>query len=235
MLYVLALVLVALVALFFAARGESSFLSGLDGYELAVLIGGTVLVTFYVVSLLPDYRGRLGQAVRHVLIWIGIAFAIIAGYAYREEFSAVAERVMGELAPPGQGITIATGTTGERAVRIRRRADGHFNAVGEVNGVSLTLLIDTGASTVVLRPADAERAGIDTESLKYSIPVETANGTAYAAPIKLRSITIGPIEIQGVDALVAKPGALNQSLLGMSFLTRLRSYEFSGDFLTLRS
>jgi len=69
----------------------------------------------------------------------------------------------------------------------------------------------------------------------HAVPVETANGTAYAAPIRLRSITIGPIEIQGVDALVAKPGALNQSLLGMSFLTRLRSYEFSGDFLTLRS
>lgn len=235
MLYVMVLLLAALIVLFFAARGETSLLSGFDGYELAALIGGTVLVTFYVFYLLPDYRGRLGQAARHILIWIGIAFAIIAGYAYRAEFSAVTERVMGELLPPGQGITIATGTTGERAVRIRRRADGHFNAVGDVNGASLTLLIDTGASTVVLRPADAERAGIDTASLSYTVPVETANGTAYAAPIRLRSITIGPIEIQGVDALVAKPGALNQSLLGMSFLTRLRSYEFSGDFLTLRS
>lgn len=235
MLYMMALLLAALVVLFFAVRGETSFLSGLDGYEIAVLIGGGVLVSFYIVSLFPDYRGRFGQAVRHVLIWLGIGFAIVAGYAYRAEFSAVAERVMGELLPPGQGITIATGTTGERAVRIRRRADGHFNAVGDINGASLSLLIDTGASTVVLRPADAERAGIDTASLKYTVPVETANGTAYAAPIKLRSITIGPIEIQGVDALVAKPGALNQSLLGMSFLTRLRSYEFSGDFLTLRS
>ena len=62
----------------------------------------------------------------------------------------------------------------------------------------------------------------------------TANGRAMAARLRLDSVAIGPVDRQKVDALVAQKDALTQSLLGMSFLSRLRSYEFSGDFLTLR-
>jgi aspartyl protease family protein len=62
----------------------------------------------------------------------------------------------------------------------------------------------------------------------------TANGRTVAAPVRLDSVSIGPLERKNVDALVAEPRALTESLLGMSFLGRLRSYEFSGDFLTLR-
>jgi aspartyl protease family protein len=98
----------------------------------------------------------------------------------------------------------------------------------------MTLLVDTGASTVVLKPAEAERAGIDVGDLSYSVPVHTANGTAYAASVRLNSIAIGPLVLENVEALVAQPGSLNENLLGMSFLRRLRSYEFSKDFLTLR-
>jgi aspartyl protease family protein len=64
--------------------------------------------------------------------------------------------------------------------------------------------------------------------------VITANGTTYAAHVRLRSVALGSIVVDRVDALVAPPGALKESLLGMNFLNRLRSYEFSGDFLTLR-
>ena len=95
-------------------------------------------------------------------------------------------------------------------------------------------MVDTGASTVVLKPSDAERAGIDTGALAYTVAVHTANGTTYAAPARLRSIAIGPLVVENVDALVAQPGSINENLLGMSFLRRLRSYEFSKDFLTLR-
>ena len=93
---------------------------------------------------------------------------------------------------------------------------------------------DSGASTVVLRPADAQKLGIDTEKLRYSVPVQTANGTTYAAAVKLKRVAVGGIHFTEIDALVAKPGALRDSLLGMSFLNRLKSYEFSGDMLTLR-
>jgi aspartyl protease family protein len=105
----------------------------------------------------------------------------------------------------------------------------------ETNGISLGMLVDTGASTVVLRPADAQRLGIDIERLRYTVPVQTANGTTFAASVRLRNVSIGRIRLNDVEALVAKQGALKENLLGMSFLSRLRSYEFTSDYLTLRS
>jgi aspartyl protease family protein len=105
----------------------------------------------------------------------------------------------------------------------------------ESNGIALTMLVDTGASTVVLKPADAQRLGIDIDRLRYTVPVQTANGTTYAASVRLRTLSVGNINLNEVDALVAKPGSLKENLLGMSFLSRLRSYEFTSEFLTLRS
>jgi aspartyl protease family protein len=117
---------------------------------------------------------------------------------------------------------------------VRRRFDGHFSVRATVNGEAMLLLVDTGATTVVLKPADAARAGVATRELSYTVPVQTANGLTYAAPVHLRTISIGPLVVHNVDALVARPGSVNENLLGMSFLMRLRSYEFSKDFLTLR-
>jgi aspartyl protease family protein len=96
------------------------------------------------------------------------------------------------------------------------------------------MIVDTGASTIVLRPEDAKRAGIDLSKLSFTVPVLTANGRTVAARVRLDSVAIGPLQREDVEALVAEPKALTESLLGMSFLGRLRSYEFSGDFLTLR-
>ena len=230
----IALALVLLIGLFvYLDTGESTF-AGLGGGELAYLIAGLGLVALYVSSLAIDYRGRSGRAVRHALIWLGLTFALVTGYTYRDVLAIAAARVSGEMVPPGYVMTVDSGEAGERAVRLRRNPGGPFSARGEVNGTKLSLLVDTGASTVVLKPADAERAGIDLNALQYTAPVDTANGTTYAAPVRLRSVVIGTIEIRDVEALVAKPGTLKENLLGMSFLKRLRSYEFSGEYLTLR-
>jgi aspartyl protease family protein len=164
-----------------------------------------------------------------------VALLLVGGYSYREEILSLGHRVVGELLPPGSVLRADTQIEGERSVRIRRRPDGHFIAKTQVNGVSLTMLIDTGASTVVLKPADAQRLGIDVDKLKYTVPVQTANGTTYAAHVRLRNLTLGPISVNDVEALVSKPGSLKENLLGMSFLSRLRSYEFTTDMLTLRS
>ena len=123
---------------------------------------------------------------------------------------------------------------GERSVKIRRRPDSHFVAKIGVNGTPISMIVDTGASTVVLKQTDAALIGIDPKSLVYSVPVQTANGQTFAARVRLGSVTIGAIRLEQVEALVARPGALRESLLGMSFLSRLKSYEFSGDYLTLR-
>jgi aspartyl protease family protein len=236
MLIWLSLVLAALVGLFLVLSGNPDALGGsLAGVEPGMMVYALALAA-YAVVLFSTRGGRIGQSLRHLAIWAGLALVLVAAYAYRVEFSAVASRVVGELAPPGQSITLEGSAGGARTVRIRQRSDGHFAARAEVNATAiLTMMVDTGASTVVLKAADADRVGIDTGALAFSIPVQTANGTTYAAATRLRSISIGGIEVRDVDALVAKPGSLNESLLGMSFLRRLRSYEISGEFLTLRS
>jgi aspartyl protease family protein len=159
---------------------------------------------------------------------------LATGYRFREDLLAFGGRVAASIGAQGALAQFESQTDGERSVRIRRRLDGHFIARVQMNGQTLSMLVDTGASTIVLRPADAQKLGFNPTKLHYSVPVQTANGASFAAPIRLKDVAIGPIHMDEVEALVARPGALRDSLLGMSFLNRLRSYEFSGDFLTFR-
>jgi aspartyl protease family protein len=131
-------------------------------------------------------------------------------------------------------MTVETSTGGLTEIKLRKRLNGHFTAKVEVNGKPVSMLVDTGASSIVLRPEDARAAGINVEEMTFRVPVLTANGRTMAARVWLDDVAIGPLDRAQVEALIAQPGALSQSLLGMSFLSRLRSYEFSGDYLTLR-
>ena len=212
---------------------ESGMIAGLDsgtfGYvallvALAVFVGG---------GMLGRYRGRAGAMLRDAVTWLALGLGLVTLYAYKEELIPIAARVVGEILP-GSAMTVEESSGGTTEVRIRKRLDGHFTATVKVNGKPVSMIVDTGASTIVLRPEDAAKAGIDTKALTYRVPVITANGRTVAARVRLDAVAIGPLDRQKVDALVAQPGALTQSLLGMSFLSRLRSYEFSGDFLTLR-
>ena len=229
----LLILLAALAITFFSFQAGPELTASLLNVETGAIVVAVVLA-IYASILMSASRSPFAQTVRHLAVWGGLMLALIIGYSYRDEVSAVANRVAGNLLPPGAGMTMETGVPGELAVRIRKRPDGHFAATAKINGSAMTLMVDTGASTVVLKPADAIAAGIDVKSLNYGVPVNTANGSTYAAPVRLGSISIGPITIRDVDALVAKPGNLNESLLGMSFLRRLRSFDFSGEFVTLR-
>lgn len=220
--------LVALIA------GDDGAVAGLETGRFMSFAVAATLLAFIGVSALGSYRGQFGKAARDLLAWVGLTLALVLGYSFRDDFSNLAQRITGELVP-GEATPVAATSPGERAVRIRKRSDGHFVARAEVDKATLSMLVDTGASTVVLKPSDARAAGINLDTLTYSVPVRTANGTAYAASVRIKRLNVGGIRVEGVEALVAKPGALNESLLGMSFLRRLRSYEFSGDFLTLRS
>lgn len=234
MLWVLLLILAGLVALFLSLDGGTGQLTALAGDNAGYLVGLLALAGLYLVFTMADYQGRRRDALRHAAVWLLIGLALVVAYTYRAELRTAVFRVASEVLPPGQTLLVETASTGEQAVRLRRQQNGHFVARGAANGVALLLLIDTGASTVVLKPADAERAGIDVSALAFTTPVSTANGTTFAAPVRLKSVAVGPLEVRDVEALVAQPGALTENLLGMSFLKRLRSYEFSGDFLTLR-
>jgi aspartyl protease family protein len=111
---------------------------------------------------------------------------------------------------------------------------GGFSVFAQINGGRVPMVLDTGASAVVLTPEAAKAAGLPLEVLNYSILVETANGRARAAPVTLDRVSIGSITERSVPALIAQPGQLRSNLLGMSFLNRLESWEVRGDRLFLR-
>lgn len=230
-LLLIGLLVAAIAAL---VLGDSGTLGGLDGGMIASFTALLALLVFLASDLARDYAGRFGAALKDLAIWIIVALLLVIGYSFRDELTLVYQRLAGELAPPGTSINVSTQGPGLRAVRVRQRPDGHFAVRSRINGQTVTLLVDTGASTIVLTPADAAAVGIATGSLTFSIPVRTANGTAFAAPARIESIAIGPIEMRDLDALVARPGALGESLLGMNFLRELRDFQFTGEFLTLR-
>ncbi len=179
--------------------------------------------------------GRIGlrEVTRAILGWGAILVVVVAAYAYRSELVGVGGRVLGVLVP---GVPISGQLSGESgdAVAIMRNGDGHFAVLVGVDGVAMTMLVDTGASLVTLTPQDAAAIGVDTATLDFGMPIQTANGMIRAAPITIQRLVIGSIERRGVKALVAPPGTLEESLLGMSFLNSLSGYSISGDRLVLR-
>ena len=117
---------------------------------------------------------------------------------------------------------------------IRRRAGRTFSIKGKVDGTPVVFVADTGATTVLLSYEDARKAGIDMgEGLQFTSPVLTANGQAMAAPYRISEITLGDIRRANVIAMISQPDMVGTSLLGMSFLGRLSSFEVRGNQLTL--
>jgi aspartyl protease family protein len=97
------------------------------------------------------------------------------------------------------------------------------------------MMLDTGASSVVLTHEAARAAGLPLEVLSYSVSVDTANGRSRAAPVTLDSLAVGGIVERAVPALIAQPGQLRTNLLGMTFLNRLEGWEVRGDRLMMRA
>lgn len=116
---------------------------------------------------------------------------------------------------------------------INRANDGHFWVNAYVNGDEIRFMVDTGASFVVLSPDDAETLGFDFWDEDFSYRIRTATGEYAMAPIVIDEIEIGDdIRIFNVRGAVLNEGA-EVSLLGLSFLNKLTSYQFSGDELIL--
>jgi len=205
-------------------RGTVGPLSSEDfgalAYQLALLV-------FLGAALLVLFRERFTQAVTAALLWVVVGLLLVIGYTYRFELSDVANRVLAELIP---GHVISHG----RTVEVARTSAGDFAITAQINGARVHMVLDTGASSVVLTQDDARTAGLPIDLLSYTASIDTANGRTRAAPVTLDRIAVGGLEERSVEALVVQPGQLHTSLLGMSFLNRLQSWQVSGDRLTLR-
>ena len=117
--------------------------------------------------------------------------------------------------------------------RISADRNGHYASDIQVNGRTLSAIVDTGATLVALRYEDARALGIVFPGDRFDIGVRTANGTTQARRVRLRSVRLGSISLSDVDALVLGEGMLGTNLLGMSFLKRLSRYEVKGSTLVL--
>ncbi|NQV99732.1 MAG: TIGR02281 family clan AA aspartic protease [Rhodospirillales bacterium] len=189
------------------------------------LVQATLLLSVFLLPSLFYRQLKARQMFGYAAIWLGLGFVLFAGYAFRDEAASVFQRLAGELVP---GAAQVSGS----AMEVRMGRDGHFAVEAQVDGVGLMFLVDTGASDVVLSPADARRLGFDLEKLDYSKTYRTANGLVKGAPVTLGQVTIGSIQVNGVSASV-NGADMNRSLLGMSYLRRLSGFEINGNSLIL--
>ncbi len=206
-------------------------LFGLDHAQFAQAALAGALVLWLLLAGPGRFLGRAGLAgaVGSALTWAALMIALTGIYTYRFEFADFADRVLAELNPTEPQV----GQGGE--VIVGRRLNGEFVISARVNNAPASFLFDTGASTVVIRAQDAAKMGLDTAALDYDVRVTTANGAAMAAETRLDQVAVGPIVIHNVRALIARPGALSENLLGMSFLERLQSYSVERGKLVLKA
>ncbi len=184
-------------------------------------------------SFSSGHRGLLHLAA----IWGTSAVAVVLCIT---NFDAVRTTLGLKLEPEDFGVHGAAATTsknestGDRIVTIAANPSGHYETRAKINGRSVHVLVDTGATMVALTFEDAAAAGIHPNRSDFTHRVNTANGQGRVAPVHLDEVSIGDIIVRDVRAVVAEPGRLGQSLLGMSFLGQLQKTEISRGVLTLQ-
>lgn len=159
-----------------------------------------------------------------VLLLAGTVGAVVA-YGDPEQIARASEQVSHMLGrstvKPAPAVEIARGQAGEFALNVR------------INGVKAPMVIDTGATSVVLTWETAKAIGLPLEMLEYNVDVETAGGHTKAARLTLDRLAVGHLVEKSIPALVVPRGQMKTNLLGMSFLDRLESWGVQADRLKL--
>jgi len=213
-------VVVSIVALMHAFPGDLD-----SGDNRASLLRSLLPLGVIGAGALLQWARQPKKALRDAGIWAMIIAVLVLGYGVRREAGLLLDRIAGDVDPSTARMTDAGLVIGE--------SGGHFRVAARVNGVPVRFLVDTGASDVILTQRDAERLGYDLSALRFTRVYATANGAVSGAPIRLADVRIGDLVVSGVRASVSG-GELASSLLGMSYLRRLRSYTVEGDWLILR-
>lgn len=126
-----------------------------------------------------------------------------------------------------------TGNAGGRSLVIPRDGRGHFQTDGRIDGQRINFMVDTGASVIALNERSAAQIGVRPSLNDYKTIVSTANGTIKAARTRLAMVDIGGLIVRDVDAMVLPDEALSENLLGLSFLSKLKRFEFAGGKLVM--
>src|SRR5579859_2988469 len=201
-----------------ADRGDTDWSQALRLFGVLALVSS---------GLVSARRFNLAATARIALGWAAIFIVAITAYALRDDVVRLALKV-GQALIPAHAMS-----DGPRGLVIGRGDDGAFEVIGEVNGAPVRFVVDTGSTDIVLSPADAERAGVRSSAGAFDLPSQTANGVGYGAPATAESLSVGPIRLTDVPVSINK-APMGVSLLGMSFLRRLDSFEVRDDRLYLR-
>lgn len=185
---------------------------GMDAGQIIALGFLLILGVSFIGSILN--HGGL----RNAMIWTLIFFGFIGVTAMWDE-------IKGEFSQ--QQASFVDGR-----VEVRKGPDNHFRLTLLINNVPVDFLVDTGASQVVLTQEDAQRVGLNPDNLAYIGTAFTANGEVATAPVRLDRVDLGDIRDTRVRASV-NSGAMENSLLGMSYLSRFESIEIRQDLLIL--
>src|ERR1700681_785926 len=136
-------------------------------------------------------------------------------------------------AAPGKPLEQTAAQAGSRSLSIPRDARGHFQTDGRIDGQRIDFMVDTGASLVALNETSAARFGLRPSRGDYNATVTTANGTIKAARTRLAMVELGGLVVRDVDAMVLPDEALSENLLGLSFLSKLKRFEYANGRLVL--
>jgi aspartyl protease family protein len=217
----------ALALLVLIARNDQGTVGNLTTSDFASLAIKITILVVVGAAVLTLFQER-SQALESALLWVVLALVLVLVYTFRFDVRDSFDRALADLVP-GHAATRG------HSVEFSRSRAGDFPIFAQVNDARISMILDTGANSVVLTNEAAKAAGLPLDMVKYSVNVETANGRALAAPVTINRIIIGSIAERSIPALIAPPGQLKTSLLGMSFLDRLQSWEVRGDRLVLHA
>ncbi len=192
-----------------------------DGISFIWGIGALVLV----ISSLVAQKLPIGKAIKMMLAWVAIFAGAFVLFLFKDEGREVWRRVTAEI----------SGDTGQiegMTVRLKREDDGHYWVRASVNGTPVRFMIDSGATTTTLAPASAQAAGIK-PSGGFPVLVDTANGTVELQRATIETLAVGTIIQRDAAILIGSEGLGETNLLGMSFLSTLKSWRVEGATLIL--
>ncbi len=178
-------------------------------------------------------REHIGICPMRQIMLLAAALLVLGGVVAR-----FADKSASQPAVQASNVKSATAAAPQPAVSgrtatIPRDSRGHFQVDGNVNGRLVGFMVDTGASVIAMRESDAAKVGIRPVPRDYTATVSTANGTIKAARAEFNSVEIGGIRVYNVAGLVLPDEALKENLLGLSFLSRLRRFEYANGKMVL--
>lgn len=196
----------------------------MNGDDTARLIAAGLMLVL-VASSLFGRQLKFGETLRMALAWCAIFALAFVACLFRDEARAVWSRVTAEIG--GSGAAQVSGSV----TRITMSEDGHFNVRAKVNGQTINFLIDSGATTTGLSENAARLANVEPDS-RIDVPVDTANGTVMVSTARIALLEVGNIRQTDARAIIGKSFG-DTNVLGMSFLSQLKSRKVEGRTLTL--